>query len=520
MGNGFLRACLKHKVTAALAWGLAGVTALAVVSDKNNLEITDIRFEPIDRGKNVVHVGVVNKSDKEQVFGIHIFTRSPDYGSSGVGWGTRFFDTIGAKSSKSSRQVFKIQGPVTDSTWLRLKFYNPESVEDYDYEEPFEVKKYFCFELKRRRVEPGQLKTAPEKEAEDVIKAFKRVQGYIGDKKYEQAWGLFTEDYQKAEFQTYRLEGFERIMNARRPMDSAFWWERGDFLNLQAKDVAERDNVFALTATSEGQVWTIDFVQDDSHWKVDWIAGYTPRILLWQDWEQRLLPKMVKEETGHFDIYYFKDSTAEKEIERIALQREESFQRIYKFLGRDSNVRIRVILFPDKRTKHLETGHQGAGWAFGNTIVEVYSEQEKVDPYHETTHILMGAFGSPPAMFNEGFATYMQVGHIWKGEHVDKTARALVKNGNLTLLHELIGRTEIGAQGDDGRVAYPESASFVKFLIDKYGKDKFLQAYGALHNLDDNAVQQENLEKLSEIYGKTLDQLEKQWLAGIKDGDF
>ena len=39
MGNGFLRACLKHKVTAALAWGLAGVTALAVVSDKNNLDL-------------------------------------------------------------------------------------------------------------------------------------------------------------------------------------------------------------------------------------------------------------------------------------------------------------------------------------------------------------------------------------------------------------------------------------------------------------------------------------------------
>ena len=66
-----------------------------------------------------------------------------------------------------------------------------------------------------------------------------------------------------------------------------------------------------------------------------------------------------------------------------------------------------MILFEDGATKYSYTGHQGAGWAFGNTVVEIYNEKEKLDPYHETTHVLMRAYGSPPALFNEGFATYM-----------------------------------------------------------------------------------------------------------------
>jgi len=60
-------------------------------------------------------------------------------------------------------------------------------------------------------------------------------------------------------------------------------------------------------------------------------------------------------------------------------------------------------------------------------------------------------------------------------------------------------------------VAYPEAASFVKYLIDTYGKDKFLQAYYQLLNSGSKQVQEKNIEKLTNIYGKSLNELKKQW---------
>ncbi|MCK5226501.1 MAG: M48 family metalloprotease, partial [Planctomycetes bacterium] len=58
---------------------------------QSKLEILNIELEPIAQGKNILYANVKNTSDTEQLFAIHIYTRSVDYGSQGVGWGTRFF---------------------------------------------------------------------------------------------------------------------------------------------------------------------------------------------------------------------------------------------------------------------------------------------------------------------------------------------------------------------------------------------------------------------------------------------
>jgi predicted transcriptional regulator len=66
-------------------------------------------------------------------------------------------------------------------------------------------------------------------------------------------------------------------------------------------------------------------------------------------------------------------------------------------------------------------------------------------------------------------------------------------------------------------VAYPEAASFVKFLIDRYGKEKFLEAYKTLQNSEDLHERQKNVERLAEIYGVSFQELAGQWedfLAG------
>jgi prepilin-type processing-associated H-X9-DG protein len=869
---------------------------------QSKIEIQEVRFEPIRQGKNVVYVTARNTSEKEQVLAIHIYTRSPDYGPEGVGWGTPFFATFAPHETRPARFVFKIQGPVTDRTYVNLRFYNPETQDTYAHKRYFERRQYKSEELPKAPPSPAAHQPASPAETQAVTQAFQQIQGYIQNRQYQQAWERFSKDFRDAEYQKTGFEAFRRAMEPENPMHSAFTWEREDFLKLKPEQVLKNGDVLTLAAALDGQTWLIDFVQQDGQWKIDWIAGYTPGILkmqeqeepaptpqaknnparestlqvldvrfeplrqgknavqiqvqnprpqarilavsiqarnpgqggrfsgwgttlfetlkpgatqwthfgfkiygppadstgielrffdpgpvqgfdrekwiarkpwdewfrqidysgrdlprsqpdaaawqpappgetqaaaaalrqlqkhldnrdygrAWQlfsdefrdaeffdrfeylqdrmekprtvafpvsrsellalepgsaqahngvlalaatgnnkswtirfvnaqgqwvvdsidpvpratdvaslqaqqeavmqaftkfqnclrekryeaawelvtgeirsqydddvkkwretlesnaslrtvvaglrpesvtpngelltltaryenqtwklhfldedgrwklyvaqiqrgDWQENLLPTLPKRVTEHFDIYYFKGSTAEKEIDQIARRKDEGFAEICRFLGKDSDTRIRLVLFEDGQTKQLQTGHQGAGWAFGNTIVEVYNEKEKLDPYHETAHILMGPVGHPPALFNEGFATYMSerlgahaLESLGGGQAtLHQRAGELKAKGDWIELGTLLSFTEIGSAATRPPVAYAEAGSFVKFLIEEYGKDKFLQAYGTLQNSDTSTVRQENLRKLAEIYGRSPESLEERWLKTI-----
>lgn len=58
-----------------------------------------------------------------------------------------------------------------------------------------------------------------------------------------------------------------------------FWWDRDDFLKLVPKTVQQQGDHLVLTAETRGQTWTIDFVNDQGQWKIDWVHGYTPRVV-------------------------------------------------------------------------------------------------------------------------------------------------------------------------------------------------------------------------------------------------
>ena len=68
-------------------------------------------------------------------------------------------------------------------------------------------------------------------------------------------------------------------------------------------------------------------------------------------------------------------------------------------------------------------------------------------------------------------------------------------------------------------VAYAEAASFVKFLIERYGKDRFLQTYRQLVNSDDPQDHEQNRHILKNTYGVTLAELDQRWQEGIRHGN-
>lgn len=231
-------------------------------------------------------------------------------------------------------------------------------------------------------------------------------------------------------------------------------------------------------------------------WKIDEISGYVPQVVVWATWQETLLPKLRSRRTEHFDLYFYPGSTAEKEIERITAEREKGYGALAAFVGAQPDVRIRLFFFEDGRTKSWETGHHGTGWAFDHTIVEVFSDQECLDPFHEVCHILTNTVGNPPALFNEGLAVYMSerlgspaLKNLGGGSlSIDARVRELKSQNEWIPIETLIRFPEIGSDESRPSVAYAEAASFVKFVVERFGREKFLAAYKSLNNSSDAAA--------------------------------
>ena len=356
----------------------------------------------------------------------------------------------------------------------------------------------------------------PEAQEQAVRRTFEQWQNSLKNREYETTWKLLASGLRRPRQLANDYHQFTQKMDSdENPMRTIFVGLRPESVeNMRVGQSA------VLNTLYETQPWAIGFLMEDGRWK---IRSFRRGQHASGNWQTRLLPTMHKHAAEHFDIYSFKGSSAQREIDTIAEQRDRGFREICRFLGKDSDVRIRMVLFEDAATKYAHTGHQGAGWAFGDTVVEIYNDKQKLDPYHETAHILMRSYGSPPALFNEGFATYISerlgshaLANMSGGEStVYDRVRELHAKGELIELEELLTYTEIGSSASNPPVAYPEAASFVKFLIDTYGKDKFLKAYRTLRNSNDKSTQQQNAEALQGIYEKSLSQLKAEWQAAF-----
>ena len=242
--------------------------------------------------------------------------------------------------------------------------------------------------------------------------------------------------------------------------------------------------------------------------KIDGLRKYYPADM------PRIEPFKYRK-TEHFVFYYSPGTPATKAIDTLAKEHEAALAGACEFFGVQPSETIVVFFYPDKLSKRMCTGHEGDGLADGHLIAQVYNETTRLDPFHEITHVVAGEVGEPPAMFNEGLATWMAKDHIWYGKPVDVTAGGLLKASRLVPLQDLLARSEIGARPDDGEVAYPQAASFVGYLIGTFGKDKFLDAYKSLRRGDSPATVKQNAARMQEAFGQPIEQMERTWRQSL-----
>jgi hypothetical protein len=227
----------------------------------------------------------------------------------------------------------------------------------------------------------------------------------------------------------------------------------------------------------------------------------------------------AKKETTHFIFYYQKDSTAERGIELIAKVSEESFSKIVKTLKLKKDFpKIKYFLYETNEDKLRATGDEGNA----NTnrvkfeIHAVYNDEVKAVGPHEIVHLLTNHLGVPSYVLSEGLAesfedywTNETNGELRRLNHDDWVKEFL----NTKKYIPIVNLFDDSRFWDyDDTISYPESGSFVKYLIKTYGVDKILGLYKDIKRKDSV---QKDLSTFRKIIGKELTEVEKDWLRNL-----
>ncbi|MFA5013140.1 MAG: hypothetical protein WC520_01095 [Candidatus Paceibacterota bacterium] len=237
-----------------------------------------------------------------------------------------------------------------------------------------------------------------------------------------------------------------------------------------------------------------------------------------------LSQEWTKEESAHYFFYFQKNSLAEKDIKVIVDSKEKQYSKIITWLEVDNNKKIDYYLYPSIREKNIVMGDDSPGNAIWQELDNiggqfmskkfeihiVYSEKCKFIGEHEDTHLLSLPWGLSIYLFCEGLAQYMENNFMGIDLHI--SAKRLLNENKLYPIEWLCDNNNW--ETVQPTIIYPQVGSFVKFIIENYGKEKFKEVY---QKTSRNINFSENLTAIEKVYSKTIDQLGDEWINYIKN---
>ncbi len=202
-------------------------------------------------------------------------------------------------------------------------------------------------------------------------------------------------------------------------------------------------------------------------------------------------------------LYYQADSWADKNIETIRQRVVSHFNSVKTFLDIKSyDKKIHVFIVVSREQMKLLLGHETNGAAFykTNTVTGIASEKRNsIYSNHELFHaIAMNLWGVPDTWINEGMAVYSD--NQWHGHDLYQLTKYLIDTNRYVSLEKLVK----DFRKADDLVSYPLAGSFVKYVDETYGRETLIKIWKR---------KTKNLKKLT---GKTLQELEVDWLTKIK----
>lgn len=230
------------------------------------------------------------------------------------------------------------------------------------------------------------------------------------------------------------------------------------------------------------------FDKTDTQWVINKLGQTTT--------EDNFLAK----ESEHFIFHYSDiDDKVKQNIDKIIEKREKIYEEISNKLKIDNNGKIDYYLFMSDKVKEGYKRWDNDFW-LGN-IYEVYKEENKdIVYYNYIYNVLINEIGMPLSSFS-----YIGLfGALFRDDNYgDMKIEDIVNSDDYIPLQYLTSYIINPELERDIYIA--EMFSFAKYLIDKYGLDKYLEYYRA--NLN------EEMDKaLCSVYNKDLLELEGEWL--------
>jgi len=229
----------------------------------------------------------------------------------------------------------------------------------------------------------------------------------------------------------------------------------------------------------------------------------------------KIFSQWKKHESKHYVFFYLPESLAEKEITEIVKTQEAGFKRILDFLKvKAPKQKIKYYLYPNRKIKKELMGDDWYAQAIYHnfTVHLLYTKKIKPLEAHEDTHLLSLPWGLAIGFFQEGLAEYL-TGHNWHGQPHEILVKKSLKK-NILPDFKIMFSHKNWADLDDKNVLayYCYAGSMVKFMLEKFGRNKFKKFY---QNLNREYSQIKNIRIFKDVYKMTPVEMQRRWMSQI-----
>jgi hypothetical protein len=220
------------------------------------------------------------------------------------------------------------------------------------------------------------------------------------------------------------------------------------------------------------------------------------KLLKWKGFDWKTI------QFDNINLYVLPNSLADKNRDLLQDRIKLHYQSILKLVGIEKyDQTIHYFITNSREQNEVFTGMITSGTAYPNTntLLTAYAQNHDSVNEHELYHVIsINTWDYSDAWIIEGSAVHASI--KWGNYPLHNLNNYLKKQGKLVGLSNL---TSNKFRDVNAMLSYPQAGSFVKFLYEKYGREKFIELW---KNKD-----------FKKTYNKSVEELETEWLDEIKN---
>lgn len=215
--------------------------------------------------------------------------------------------------------------------------------------------------------------------------------------------------------------------------------------------------------------------------------------------------KWITDTTEQVNFHFEKDKYSENDIKIIKSVTQNSINKILKLINenRYPNHIEYIIVSSTERMKEL-TGYSYNAFSYPrlDAVYAIIGKDIRALGAHEFNHVIVeNIWGKSEDWLTEGFAVFSD--DDWHGNDLFSLSKYLFDKKKLLTFADLVNDFPLYSS----LLTYPQCGSIVKYLYEKYGRDKF------------KLLWQNGSDSIEKIYGKKLYEIESDWQDEIQKHD-